>query len=278
MKKTVAACAASMVLFGTMSVAGAAEFAGPPTVPLMTLSPETGPEGTTFTVSGVDCGGDEVRVEGREEYVDEHLRSVAPEDDGSWSTTFTVSAGVDPGTTIRIEADCWDQSIQDVAQTFRGDNGHQFSYPDEYFEVTPVRTMALDPESGPAGSSFEVRGGTCERGDADEEVTVDAGGDEKTVTPDVNGDWTATFVVPADAAIGSTIAVEATCAFSKFDDLPAIRRAPAGPQGPDFDYTGVVFTVTGETTTTQGTTTTTAAGAVEATAATPTTATPTFTG
>ncbi|WP_436794938.1 hypothetical protein [Actinospongicola halichondriae] len=267
MKKTVGALAGVAMLLTGVGVAGATELAGPIAEPAMTMTvaPGEGFAGTTFEVSGEDCIGD-VELEVWEEYVENSYRVVVPEVDGSWSTEFTVFDDVDVHTVIWVDADCVGNS-EDVS-----------SYESAFFEVIPDTALDLSPESGPAKSSFEVSGTDCVLEDAEESVTVTAGDLEQTVAPGEAGDWTATFMVPDDAAIGSTIDVEAVCTFSNFQMMRSIRQLPAGGNVQTFDYDAAVFTVTGETTTTQGTTTTTAAGAVEATAATATTATPTFTG
>lgn len=282
MKKTLAALAGASMLFGSAGVAGATELARARQVerPPMTLAPPTGLAGSTFEVSGENCPGETVHVRSTED-VESPDRTVPTDDDGNWSTEFTVHEDVDINRIIRVNAECLGSPIvQPNVQGFRGSSNVLFSYQTVYFEVIADPTLAVSPSSGPAESSFEVSGVDCSLSDADESVTVTAGDVERTVTPDGDGEWTATFTVPAGAAVGSTIDVGAVCSFSNFVMVPNIRRAPSGGDVETFDYDDAVFTVTGgDTTTPQPTASTpTADDAVAATAATPTTAQPTFTG
>ncbi|WP_436794935.1 hypothetical protein [Actinospongicola halichondriae] len=284
MKKAVGALAGAAMFLGGAGVAGATEFARgvPAERPPMTLSPETGVPGSSFTLSGADCTSGEVYVIAPGPYVQNSTPEAVVAPDGSWTAEFTLADNVGPDVTVRIEADCLESGgAQSSASAFRGAQSENilFEYQTAYFTVVEDPTLTLSPESGEPGSTFTVSGGTCFNQFADEEVTVTAGGETQELTANSDdGTWSATFDVPDDAAIGSTIDVEATCAFPNYDDdLPTIRRAPSGEAQVDtFDYDTAVFTVTGETTTTGGTTT--ATGAVGAAAATPTTATPTFTG
>lgn len=154
-------------------------------------------------------------------------------------------------------------------------------------------TMTLDPTSGPTGTVFTVSGSDCTPGDGgDMSVGVAAEGTvegKKTATPNEAGDWSTTFTVADDVDPDTVIDVDANC-IETFGQVEATAfqgvRAPTGNGFVRFEYATAQFTVTATpatteapTTTADDTTTTTEAPAeVDATAAEPTVAQPTFTG
>lgn len=284
MRKTSVLLAAMLLIVGSATAAGAAEYAqrGDLEEFALTLTPEEGPPGTTFTVSGEDCDSGVVRVDTTDSTQTSTTPSEAdanPSQDGTWSVDLTVDAGSVPYQSVVVRAFCETLQSGRDAQTFRGGRPNGFEYSPGYFEVLPDPTMTLDPTSGVAGSDFTVSGGTCsEYYDAMAEVTD--GTTDKTVEPDPDGDWDTTFTVPDDAEVGDEITVMATCVTSDVVDFRGIRRGENGNPN-NFDYTPVVFTVTAEPATPPAPTPTPTrkpGGAVQAEAATPTTAKPTFTG
>ncbi len=285
MNKAFGLVTAAVLLIGGATAAGAAEHAQRGGLPSLTLSPVEGPPGTTFAVSGLGCD------EGRTVTVDTTASNqtsttpstdveVVPALDGSWSVDLTVDHGSVPYQSVVIDAACSGGEFEDSAQTFRGvpPQAIGFEYQRAYFEVLPDPTMTLAPASGVAGSEFSVSGGTCSAF-YEGMAQISDGTTDATVEPDVDGDWDTTFTVPDDAEVGDTITVMATCVTS---EVPSFRSARRGESSNSFDYTPVVFTVTAEPTTPSTPaptpTPTPSGGAVQADAATPTTATPTFTG
>ncbi len=280
MRKIAGVLAALLLLVGTASAAGATEYAqrGLQEEFNLALTPDEGPPGTTFSVAGGECDGGVVTVDTSRSTNASATPSeveVTPGQDGTWSVDLTVDHGSVPYQSVVVDAVCEDQ--QSFRTFRRGDPSPKvLEYNSAYFEVLPDPTMTLTPMSGVAGSDFAVSGGTC----ADlynSMAEVGDGTTDQTIEPDAEGDWDATFTVPDDAKVGDTITVQATCAGDGSDRVRGVRR---GGRSTSFDYTPVVFTVTAEpaTPSTPASPKPAPTGAVEAAAATPTTAQPTFTG
>ena len=107
MKKLFGAAIAGALMLSGAGSAGAG--LQPQFDPTLTLSPTTGFAGTTFTVSGTTCTGQDggvMRVEVTAPDTDEVTATATPNDAGDWSTTLTAPADAEDGDSIVVNAEC----------------------------------------------------------------------------------------------------------------------------------------------------------------------------
>ena len=154
------------------------------------------------------------------------------------------------------------------------------------------RLMTVDPTAGPPASTFEVSGDGClGKGEDESRVevsapdTVETGGTATTT----DGAWSLTLTVPDDAEAGATIDIDAICVITPMGEqaFQTVRGIP-NQEFTAFEYDRAQFTVTATPTTeppadddeTEVEDEDEVADEVEvdATAAEPTVAQPTFTG
>jgi hypothetical protein len=142
--------------------------------PPITVDPPSGPAGTTITYAGDGCiadaeGGAIVGATHTSDPAGEFTTSAAVADDGSWSATYTVGADDLLGT-YEIQATCYDietPSDPTLRPTFTA----LFDYAPNTYEVTDgpvapsVLPLAIDPTSGPVGTSITVSGTDCPHGE-----------------------------------------------------------------------------------------------------------------
>jgi hypothetical protein len=167
---TGAAVAATLVLGSTPLSAQA-----PPEPQPISVDPASAAAGTTVTISGDGCVDDTpTGVIVRAEYLgedDERAFQVPQgvQEDGSWSASYRVLSG-DPLGTYELRATCYHEvSSEPISMT------PLFDYPVATFEVTDgttppepvdptvpsVLSLAIDPTSGPVGTTINVSGDDC---------------------------------------------------------------------------------------------------------------------
>ena len=158
-----AAVAATLAL-GSAPVGGQA----PPEPQPISVVPASAAAGTRVTISGEGCVSDgHTGAMIAVEYVGEDgERSFTipqgGDGDGSWSATYLVLEG-DPIGTYELRATCVESTTEPLSIT------PLFDYPVATFEVTDgttpsvpsVLSLAVDPTSGPVGTTINVSGVDC---------------------------------------------------------------------------------------------------------------------
>lgn len=150
--------AASLVLGGT-AVAGAAVGGERPTFdPTLTLTPASGPAGSTFTVSGsgcVDRDGGDMSVDVTAADTVEMMITTTPDDAGDWSVDLTVPDDATEGDEITVDATCIESflPVNDQSfQSFRAPQGQSIGQPYE----TATFTVTASPTTTEATTTTEA--------------------------------------------------------------------------------------------------------------------------
>jgi hypothetical protein len=133
--------ALAAALFAAPAGAQEAEFAP------LDITPTSGPAGTSITVSGDDCGGEQAFNAFVQVYFANEtdvLNAVETEiaETGSWSTQIQVPAGTDPAGTYSVFATCFVDNGEDVEVNLE--------YEEVAFDVTGDVVTPSQPAPTPA--------------------------------------------------------------------------------------------------------------------------------
>ena len=155
------------------------------TVPNRTLviNPRNGPPGTVVTVTGTGFGTNETGISITFDS-NAVTSGISSNSQGNWSGTFTVPASVSGPHSVSAYG----------SSTLAG------SLPGITFVVNP--TIAVNPTSGPPGSSATVTGSGFSAGETGVMITFDSNSISSGISADSLGNWSGTFTVPA-SSLGS---------------------------------------------------------------------------
>lgn len=174
----------------------------------ITLTPDSGPVGTSVAVTGGGFAGFYFRVT-----YDGAEVARGTVQGGTINAPFTIPASIKGNHTVVVTDDA---SPQNVAQ--------------RTFRVTP--SIIIDPTTGPVGTSVTVTGKGFTATEPNIRITYDDTGQKTGITADGNGSWTATFIVPASHKGGhkvvgfSVTTLEAEVPAKTFTVTPKISLSP----------------------------------------------------
>jgi hypothetical protein len=173
--RRVGAVAVGGVALGAGSVVALGGLAGAQTPNDISVAPSSGAPGTTITVSGAGCLGDEVALLLLDGDATLDDGTAIPDDEGSWSGTLEVPGDFEEPTELAITASCLGGDIVYDDAVFLVDP------PDEDPEpTTPTTTPTTTPPTSgtPGGPGAPGDGGGAPGGD-----TGDTGGGGGDTTP-----------------------------------------------------------------------------------------------